>query len=81
MPTGVPIRVPTPAISTLPTTALSRPPACPGGGVISVNSVNDSAGAPLTSRVAMIQNSQNRPNSSAPSEMVNMTLLTRWRRR
>ncbi|CFU84373.1 Uncharacterised protein [Bordetella pertussis] len=46
-----------------------------------MNSVNDSAGAPLTSRVAMIQNSQNRPNSSAPSEIVNMTLLTRWRRR
>ena len=81
MPTGVPISVPTPAISTLPMTALSRPPVWPGGGVISVKSVYDSAGAPFISSVRMIQNSQNKPNSSVDSETVSMMRLTTRRRR
>lgn len=81
MPTGVPISVPTPAIITLPKMALTVPPDCPGGGVISVKSVYDSAGAPLSSSVRMIQNSQNRPNTRVPSEMVSITRLTTRRRR
>ncbi len=81
MPTGVPMSVPTPAIITLPKMALMRPPVCPGGGVISVKSVYDSAGAPFISSVRMIQNSQNSPNTRVPSEMVSMMRLTTRRRR
>ena len=47
MPIGVLMNVATPTMTTLPKIALASPPAEPGGGVICVNSVGDSAAKPL----------------------------------
>src|SRR5690625_2276151 len=78
---GDPTAVATTAIITLPTMALSRPPDCPGGGVISVSRLMDTAPAPLCSSVTIIQHSQNNPNTTAAPDSVSMMRLKRLRRR
>ena len=47
MPIGVLMNVATATMTTLPAIAFSSPPAEPGGGVICVKSVGDSAAKPL----------------------------------
>ncbi len=49
----------------LPTIGLSRPPAEPGGGVISVNTASDSPLKPFQNSTARISTSQDRPNAVA----------------
>ena len=64
-----------PTISRLPAIALARPPAVPGGGVISVNSVSESAPTPALITVSRIQPSQNKPNNMADMDRVSATWL------
>ena len=53
---GVLMNVATNTITKLPKIALASPPDCPGGGVICVKSVADSASNPRMKSVARIQN-------------------------
>ena len=80
MPIGVPIRVASVAIITLPTMALSRPPVLPGGGVIWVNMAMPMPPRPFWNRVNRIQTSQNRPKAMASTETVRLKALMMRRR-
>jgi hypothetical protein len=60
--------------------ALSKPPAWPGGGVLSVNKVSDQALPPFNTRTAKIQTNQNRPNTNAAIDKDNMTVFRMLRR-
>ena len=65
MPSGVPIATAIPVMTRLPMIGLSRPPAEPGGGVISVNTASDSPLKPFQNSTARITTSQVRPNAVA----------------
>ena len=79
-PIGVPIAIAIRLMITLPKNALSRPPASPGGGVISVNRAMLSELMPLLRVVHRIQTSQNRPNIAASTDSTcTTTFLTRLR--
>ena len=47
---------------------LSRPPAPPGGGVISVNTASESPPTPFTTSTSRISTSQVKPKAAAPIE-------------
>ena len=63
----------------LPTIGLSRPPAAPGGGVISVKTASDRPPRPFQSSTPRISTSQPRPNAVAASESA-MAIALRRRR-
>ena len=52
-------------ITRLPMIGLSKPPAAPGGGVISVNTASDRPLKPFHSSTAKISTSQDRPKPVA----------------
>ena len=62
MPIGVPISTASIVRIRLPTIGLSRPPAAPGGGVISVKTASDSPLKPSHSSAPRISTSQPSPN-------------------
>src|SRR5437879_6339413 len=80
MPVGVPIRVATRVITTLPKIAFNSPPALPGGGVISLNSAGVIAATPFHSRVHRTRTSHKRPKAVAATDKVVTTPLAIRRR-
>ena len=56
----------------------SRPPALPGGGVISVNTASDSPPTPLTTSTSRMSTSQVRPKPAAP---IDSAVAKRFRHR
>src|SRR5690348_5323565 len=80
MPSGVPIATAMAVISRLPTIGLSRPPAAPGGGVISVKTASDRPPTPSHSRTPRMSTSQVRPNTVAAMASPAATWLRRRRR-
>ena len=60
--------------------ALARPPALPGGGVFSVNTVSDRPAKPFQSSVPRMMTSQVAPNAVAAHESTMMIELRRRRR-
>src|ERR1044072_3084659 len=67
MPIGVPMATASAVSTRLPMIGLSRPPACPGGGVISVNTASDSPPKPFPNRTPRIPTGQRRPSRLAAS--------------
>ena len=65
MPSGVPIATAMTVMTMLPMIGLSRPPAEPGGGVISVNTASDRPLKPFQNSTARISTSQERPKAVA----------------
>ena len=57
MPIGVPMTTPMTVRMRLPTMALARPPALPGGGVLAVNTSSDRPENPFHSSVARMTTS------------------------
>src|SRR3546814_10148046 len=80
MPIGVPIKTPITVISRLPTMALRRPPAAPGGGVISVKTSSDRPPKPSYSRVPRISTSTKIPTAAAKIDRATTARLRRRRR-
>src|SRR3546814_2237052 len=80
MPTGVPISVAIKVCTRLPNIALSRPPALPGGGVICVNTANETPAAPFRNSVARIHTSAIMPAAAAPQDSIIASRLRRRRR-
>ena len=68
MPIGVPISTASTVRIRLPTIGLSSPPAAPGGGVISVNTLSESPLSPSHSNSPRISTSQPRPNAVAAND-------------
>ena len=66
MPSGVPNNTARNVMIRLPTIGLSKPPAAPGGGVISVNTASDRPLKPSHNSTARINTSQERPKAVAP---------------
>jgi len=62
---GVPMAIARTVMSRLPTMGLSRPPAPPGGGVISVNTCSETPLNPSQSSTPRMSTSQPTPNSAA----------------
>ena len=81
IPIGVATSVATPTISALPTIALARPPADPGGGVVDRNSDGEMAPTPLAKSTTRIQIRNVMPNAIAASDMNRLNRFTRSRRR
>src|SRR6516225_11065308 len=79
MPIGVPMTTARTVRMRLPAIGLSSPPAEPGGGVISVNTANESPLNPCQSRAPRISTSHPSPNSVAASERA-MAIWLRRRR-
>ena len=65
MPSGVPMTIAAAQINALPVMALSRPPASPGGGVLSVNTCNDRPPMPFHTRMPRMSASQQSPRTVA----------------
>ena len=63
----------------LPMIGLSRPPAAPGGGVISVKTLSDRPLKPSQSRMPRISASQPRPTRVAAMDSVRAMALRRRR--
>ena len=61
--------------------ALASPPADPGGGVICVNNVGDSAAKPCANSTHRIQSRNIIPNAIVPSDITRFTRLTMSRLR
>ena len=80
MPIGVATSVATPTMSTLPTIALARPPAEPGGGVVCMNIVGPSAPIPLPNRTTRIHSRKAKPNAMVVIDMNRLNRFTRRRR-
>ena len=80
MPIGVPISTASAVSIRLPMMALSRPPAEPGGGVISVNTASESPLKPSYSSTPRISTSQPRPNAVAASDSTMVMEFLRRRR-
>ena len=68
MPSGVPNATARMVRIRLPTIGLSRPPAPPGGGVISVNTASVSPPTPFTTSTSKINTSHVKPKAAAPIE-------------
>src|SRR5271165_1788823 len=80
MPVGVPIKVATRVITTLPKIAFNSPPALPGGGVIWLNSAGVIAATPFHSRVHRTRTSHKRPKPVAATDSVMTRPLAKRRR-
>ena len=65
----------------LPKMALASPPSEPGGGVICVNSVGDSAAKPLPNRTTRIHSRKIMPKAIAAIDRTRLMRLMRRRRR
>ena len=65
MPIGVPTPTPITVMIRLPTMALSKPPAEPGGGVILVKTLSDRPPTPFQNSVTRMSTSQTRPKAVA----------------
>ncbi len=52
----------------LPTMGFSKPPAPPGGGVISVKTAGESPPTPFTTSTVRIKASQVKPKAAAPTD-------------
>ena len=78
MPSGVPISTAITVMTRLPMIGLSRPPAAPGGGVISVNTASDRPLKPSHSSTARISTSQDEAEAvAAKASPIVMTLRRR----
>ena len=80
MPIGVPITTASTVRIRLPMIGLSRPPAAPGGGVISVKTRSESPLKPSQSSTPSTSTSQPRPKTVAPNDKPFMMMLRRRRR-
>src|ERR1700686_2139667 len=80
MPTGVPISTARTVRIRLPMIGLSSPPAAPGGGVISVNTLGESPLNPSHSNTPRIKASHPNPNTVAATDRTIATPLRRRRR-
>src|SRR5215813_9365250 len=80
MPIGVPMTTASTVMIRLPAMAFNRPPAEPGGGVISVNTYSDSPPKPSYSSTDRISTSQPRPNRVAASARLLAMAFCRRRR-
>ena len=81
MPIGVAMSVATPTIITLPTMALARPPAEPGGGVVCRNSDGAIAPMPFAKSTTRIQIRNTMPNAIVASDISRLNRFTISRRR
>ncbi len=81
MPIGVLMKVATKTMTTLPKIALASPPADPGGGVVCVNSVGDSAENPFANSTQSIHSRNVMPNAIVPSDISRLKRLTKSRLR
>jgi hypothetical protein len=80
IPTGVPIATAITVRIRLPKIGLSRPPAAPGGGVISVNTAGDKPVKPSHNSEPRISTSQPKPNAvAANADTVATALMLRRR--
>src|ERR1700722_12162190 len=79
MPIGVPIATASTVRITLPTIGLSNPPAAPGGGVISVNTLRESPLTPFHNNSPRISTSQPRPKAVAANDSPSAIPLRRRR--
>ena len=66
MPSGVPNATASTVRIRLPTMGFSKPPAPPGGGVISVKTASESPPTPFTTSTVRIKTSQVKPKTAAP---------------
>ena len=73
---GVLMNVATSTMTTLPKMALARPPAEPGGGVICVNSVGDSAAKPCQNSTPRIHSRKNMPKPIVAIDITRLKRLT-----
>src|SRR6202008_582517 len=78
-PIGVPTAIASAVSIRLPTMGFSKPPAAPGGGVISVNTRSDRPLNPSHSNVPRIQASALNPTNVAPNDSVRTIALARRR--
>ena len=79
MPIGVPIATASTVSIRLPMIGLSSPPAAPGGGVISVNTLSESPLSPSHSNTPRIRASHPSPNTVADTDRTIATALRRRR--
>jgi hypothetical protein len=80
IPIGAPMKTPKTVSIRLPTMALARPPALPGGGVISVKMASDRPPTPFQRSVAKTITSHAAPKAVAATDRPMVTALVRRRR-